>query len=66
MAGPMIFVYGLLVSFVLTGASRNARLRRPNPPIMQYTGYVLCGLTGGLSLMLLAVAALAFLGASVI
>ena len=66
MVGPMVFVYALLVSFILTGAARNAKLRRPNPPIMQYTGYVLCGLTGALSAMLFAVAALGFFGASAV
>lgn len=66
MVGPIMFTYGLLMSFVLSGASRNAKLRRPNPPIVQYTGYVLCGLTGALSAMLFAVAALGYLGARVI
>ncbi|QKS00072.1 hypothetical protein F9288_10865 [Sphingomonas sp. CL5.1] len=66
MVGPIVFTYGLLMSFVLTGASRNARLRRPNPPIMQYTGYVLCGLTGALSLMLFAVAALDVIGTALV
>lgn len=66
MFGPIMFTYGLLMSFVLSGASRNAKLRRPNPPIVQYTGYVLCGLTGALSAMLFAVAALGYLGARVI
>ncbi|MBN8841587.1 MAG: hypothetical protein J0I25_15485 [Sphingomonadales bacterium] len=62
MVGPMVFVYALLVSFILTGAARNAKLRRPNPPIMQYTGYVLCGVTGGVSLALFGLAALSWFG----
>jgi len=66
MVGPMVFVYGLLVSFILSGASRNAKLRRPNPPVMQYTGYVLCGLTGGVSLLLFGLAALSWFGAAAI
>ncbi|MBS0284637.1 MAG: hypothetical protein JSS15_09485 [Proteobacteria bacterium] len=66
MVGPIVFTYGLLMSFVLTGASRNARLRRPNPPVMQYTGYVLCGLTGALSLMLFAAAALDVIGTAMV
>lgn len=66
MVGPMVFTYGLLMSFVLSGASRNAKMRRPNPPVVQYTGYVLCGLTGALSAMLFAVAALGFFGAPLI
>ncbi|MGP7795251.1 hypothetical protein [Sphingomonas sp. CLY1604] len=44
------------MSFVLQGASRNARLKRPNPPMLQYVGYVLCGLSAGLSAMLLLMA----------
>lgn len=66
MVGPMVFVYGLLISFVLSGASRNARLRRPNPPVMQYAGYVLCGLSGGVSVLLLAAVALAWFSASAV
>jgi xanthosine utilization system XapX-like protein len=54
MVGAAVFFYGLLVSFIFSGASRNAKMRRPNPPAMQYLGYVLCGLTGGASLILLA------------
>ncbi len=53
MLGSIVFTYGMLASFVLSGASRNRRLHRPNPPILAYVGYVLCGLSGGLSLMLL-------------
>ncbi|WP_373276440.1 MULTISPECIES: hypothetical protein [Sphingomonas] len=44
------------MSFVLQGASRNARLARPNPPMLQYVGYLLCGLSAGLSIMLLIMA----------
>jgi hypothetical protein len=54
MAGAAVFVYGLLMSFIFSGASRNAKLRRPNPPVMQYLGYVLCGLTAGASITLFA------------
>lgn len=53
MLGAIVFTYGMLASFVLSGASRNRKLRRPNPPILAYVGYVLCGLSGGLALMLL-------------
>lgn len=56
MLGAIVFTYGLLTSFVLQGASRNARLARPNPPMLQYIGYVLCGLSAGLSAMLLLMA----------
>ncbi|MFN3435197.1 MAG: hypothetical protein ACK4ZY_12470 [Sphingomonas sp.] len=56
MLGAIVFTYGMLTSFVLQGASRNARLARPNPPMLQYIGYVLCGLSAGLSAMLLLMA----------
>ncbi len=52
MVGTAVFFYGLLVSFIFSGASRNAKLRRPNPPVLNYVGYVLCGITGGASLIL--------------
>lgn len=53
MVGTAMFFYGLLVSFIFSGASRNAKLRRPNPPMMQHLGYVLCGLTAGGSVILI-------------
>jgi hypothetical protein len=56
MLGAIVFTYGMLMSFVLQGASRNARLKRPNPPMLQYVGYLLCGLSAGLSGMLLLMA----------
>ena len=56
MFGAIVFTYGMLASFVLSGATRNRKLRRPNPPILAYVGYVLCGLSGGLSLLLLVAA----------
>ena len=52
MLGAIVFTYGMLASFVLSGASRNRRRRRPNPPILAYVGYVMCGLSGGLAMML--------------
>lgn len=52
MLGAIVFTYGMLASFVLSGASRNRKMRKPNPPILAYVGYVLCGLSGGLALML--------------
>ena len=56
MLGAIVFTYSMLMSFVLQGASRNARLARPNPPMLQYVGYLLCGLSAGLSIMLLIMA----------
>lgn len=53
MLGPIVLAYGLLTSFVLSGASRNHRLRRPHPPQLVYVGYVLCGLSAGFAALLL-------------
>ncbi|KQT31433.1 hypothetical protein ASG29_15440 [Sphingomonas sp. Leaf412] len=57
MLGAVVFTYGMLMSFVLSGASRNAKLARPNPPILQYVGYVLLGATAAVSVALLVYAA---------
>lgn len=51
-----VFVYGLLMSFVLSSCSYNRRAGRPDTPIVQWTGYVLVGLTAGIALMLLCIA----------
>ncbi len=56
MLGAIVFTYGMLMSFVLQGATRNAKLKKPNPPMLQYIGYVLVGLTAGLSGLLLLMA----------
>jgi hypothetical protein len=53
MLGAIVLTYGMLASFVLSGATRNRRMRRPNPPILAYVGWVLCGLSGGLAVLLL-------------
>lgn len=53
MLGAIMFTYGMLASFVLSGAQRNRKLDRPNPPILAYCGHVLCGLSGAMSLLLL-------------
>ncbi|ETI65631.1 hypothetical protein C100_00935 [Sphingobium sp. C100] len=44
--------YGLLASVILSAAQRNRKLARPHPPLLLYTGYLLCGLSGGLALAL--------------
>jgi hypothetical protein len=51
MFGAAAFTYGLLMSFILSGASRNIRLRRPHPPVMVYAGYLLCGVTVGIAIL---------------
>ena len=49
MFGALALTYGMLMSFVLSGASRNVKLRRPHPPTMVYLGYLLCGITAGIA-----------------
>lgn len=51
--GAAVLVYGLLTSFVLSGASRNRRENRPNPRMMEWTGLVMMGVSIGISLILL-------------
>ena len=58
MFSTIMFTYGLLTSFVLSGASRNNRLQRPHPRMLRYIGYILCGCSAGLSVLLLARVAL--------
>jgi hypothetical protein len=60
MFGVAAFTYGVLMSFVLSGASRNRKLRRPHPPMLLYVGYVLFGSTAAASVMLLGYAAYGF------
>jgi hypothetical protein len=57
MLGAMVFTYGMLMSFVLSGASRNAKTGRANPPVLQYVGYVLLGSTAAASVLLFGYAA---------
>jgi hypothetical protein len=52
MFGAIAFAYGLLTSFVLSGASRNQKLQRPNPPMLVHVGYVCLGCSAGLSALL--------------
>jgi len=52
MFGAIVFTYGLLTSFVLSGASRNRKLQRPNPPMLVHIGYVCFGFSIGLSVLM--------------
>jgi hypothetical protein len=52
MMGAAVFTYGMLTSFVLSGASRNRRLERPDPPVMTYLGHVLFGVSASTSVLL--------------
>ena len=51
MIEAVALTYGMLLSFVLTGASRNRKLERANPPMLNYIGYVLFGITCSVALM---------------
>ncbi|MEH3046717.1 hypothetical protein [Sphingomonas adhaesiva] len=45
MIEAVALTYGMLLSFVLSGASHNRKLARPNPPVLNNVGYVLFGAT---------------------
>jgi hypothetical protein len=44
--------YGLLASVILSSAQRNRKLARAHPPLLLYAGYLLCGLSAGLTIAL--------------
>jgi hypothetical protein len=46
------FTYSLLSGFVLSSASRNKREGRGNPPMLDYVGYGLVGVSIVISLIL--------------
>ncbi len=52
----IFFTYGLLTSVVLSGAARNRKLQRANPPMLEYCGHVLFGCSAALSVMLFGLA----------
>lgn len=62
MAEFAIFTYGMLATFVLSGASRNKKLQRRNPAVLEYIGYLLCGVSAGVGVLLLGYAAVQSLG----
>jgi hypothetical protein len=49
MLGAAGLVYGVLLSFVYASASQNHKEGRDNPPMVELTGYVLCGISAGLA-----------------
>lgn len=53
MIEAVALTFGMLVSFVLTGATRNRKLRRPNPPMLTHLGYVLVGICACVSVLAL-------------
>lgn len=44
--------YGILLSFVLSAASRNRREGRSHPPMLLYVGHLVLGLTAGAAVAL--------------
>jgi len=52
MVETAVFTYGLLASFVLSGAAHNQRAQRPNPAILNYVGYVLLGMSAAAAVLL--------------
>ncbi|KQM38708.1 MULTISPECIES: hypothetical protein [Sphingomonas] len=52
MVETAVFTYGLLASFVLSGAARNKRMERPNPALLTYIGYLLVGMSAAASVLL--------------
>lgn len=46
------FTYSLLSGFVLSSASRNRREGRDNPPMVEYVGYGLIGISIAVVMML--------------
>lgn len=47
-----IVLYGFLTNYVILSASRNRKAAVPNPPILEYVGQGLFGLTVGVLVML--------------
>jgi hypothetical protein len=52
MLAGAVLTYGFLMSFVLSAAARNKRQEQTNPAILNATGFLLCGLTAGLAIIL--------------
>lgn len=51
MLEAVALTYGMLLSFVLAGATRNRKLERANPPMLNYVGFVLFGVTMAVAVM---------------
>ena len=54
--------YGLLASVILSAAQRNRKLAKPHPPLLLYTGYLLCGLSAGIAVILAYIGLSQFVG----
>ncbi len=55
--------YGVIASIILSVAQRNRKMARPHPPLLLYTGYLLCGVSGGVAVILAYIALSQFAGA---
>ena len=53
-----MMIYGLMLMFVLTSASRNRRHGRSHAPMLVYVGYILCGISAGAAVGLPVIATL--------
>jgi len=62
MLGAIVFTYGMLTSFVLSGAARNRKLQRPNPPMLVHAGHVCFGFSIGMSVLMTLLAIRTLLG----
>lgn len=54
--------YGVLASVILSAAQRNRKLALPHPPMLLYTGYLLCGVSAGVAVILAYIALSQFAG----
>jgi hypothetical protein len=54
--------YGVLASIILSAAQRNRKLAKPHPPMLLYAGYLLCGLSAGVAVILAYIALSQFAG----
>lgn len=60
----LVMAYMVVVSFVLSTASRNRRERRPNAPAVIYAGQLACGASATFTLLCLGWVGLSLLGAT--
>ncbi len=57
-----VATFGMLASFVLSGAERNRRAARPNPPMLEYTAFGLCAISAATAIGLPVWAAANYVG----
>ncbi|KFG91806.1 putative membrane protein [Sphingobium herbicidovorans NBRC 16415] len=54
--------YGVLTSVILSAAQRNRKLAQPHPPMLLSAGYLLCGVSAGVAVILAYIALSQFVG----